>query len=125
MVRVGKTMVEDFMASISKVFLHQDKEDLWLWNAPPSYSFSIKSAYKMLTNHGTKSVQEVFAYLWNLKVMPSTQFYVLRALSYRIATKLNLYKIGVMLTYTLCVLCGREEELISHILVSCKVSISV
>ena len=113
------------MASISQVPLHQDKEDLWLWNGPPSYSFSVKFAYKILTNHGTRSVQEVFAYLWNLKVMPSTQFYVWRALSDRIATMLNLYKRRVMLTNTLCVLCKREEESISHILVSCKVSILV
>jgi len=67
----------------------------------------------------------MFAYLWNLKVMSSTQFYVWRALSDRITTKLNLYKRGVMLTDTLCVLCRREEEFISHILVSCKVSTTV
>jgi len=67
----------------------------------------------------------VFEYLWNLKVMPSAQFYVWRALSDRISTKQNLHKRGEILGDTLCVLCGREEESTSHILVSCKVSIKV
>ena len=67
----------------------------------------------------------MFEYLWNLKVMPSAQFYVWRALSDRISTKQNLHKRGEILGDTLCVLCGREEESTSHILVSCKVSIKV
>jgi len=67
----------------------------------------------------------VFEYLWNLKVMPSALFYVWRALSNRIATKQNIYKRGVTLRDTLCVLCGREEETTSHILVSCKESIKI
>jgi len=67
----------------------------------------------------------VFEYLWNLKVMPSTQIYVWMALSDRITTNQNLHKRCVTLGDTLCVLCGWEEESTSHILVSCKVSIKV
>jgi len=85
-----KPLVDKFMTSISQVSLHRDKEDLWLWNDPPSYTFSVKSAYKMLANHGTGVVSSLLAYLWNLKVMRSTQFYVWRVFSNRIATKQNL-----------------------------------
>lgn len=67
----------------------------------------------------------MFEHLWNLKVMPSTLFYVWRALSNRIATKQNLHKRGVTSGDTLCVFCGREEETTSHILVSWKESIKV
>ena len=92
---------------------------------PPSYSFSVKPAYKKLANHGIEGVTESFAHLWNLKVMSSTQLYLWRALSDRIATKLNLHKRGLTLRDTLYALCGREEESTSHILVSCKVSTTV
>jgi len=57
--------------------------------------------------------------------MPSTQFYVWRALSNRIATKMNLHKRGVLLGDTICVLCGRKEESTPHILVTCDVSTKV
>jgi len=67
----------------------------------------------------------VFELLWNLKVMPSAQFYVWRALSDRLATKQNLHKRRVLLGDTLCVFCGREEETSSHVLVSCIKSIKV
>jgi len=52
----------------------------------------------------------VFKYLWSLKVMPSTWFYVWRALWDKIATKQNLHKRGVTMGDTFCVLCGRDEE---------------
>ena len=51
--------------------------------------------------------------------MPSALFYVWRVFSNGLATKQNLYKMGVSLGDTLCVLCGREEETTSHILISC------
>jgi len=80
------------MSCLSQVSLHLEKEDLWLWNDPPSYSFLVKSGYKRLANHGTEGVIESFAHVWNLKVLPSAQFYVWRALSDWIATKLKLHK---------------------------------
>ena len=113
------------MESISHVSLHPGKEDLRVWNDPPTYIFSVKSAYNKLANQISGVVSGMFEYLWNLKVMPSAQFYVWRALSDRIASKQNLQKRGVLLGDTLCVLCGREEESTSHVLVSCKVSINV
>jgi len=65
------------------------------------------SPYKKLANHGIEGVTESFAHLWNLKVMLSTQFYVWRALSDRITTKLNLHKRGLTLSETLCARKGR------------------
>jgi len=44
-------MVDEFMSIISQVSLHQGIEDKRLWNNPPSYSFSVKSAYNKLANH--------------------------------------------------------------------------
>ena len=68
------------MESISHVSLRPDKEDLRLWNDSPLYTFSIKSSYNKLVNQISGGVSVVFEYLWNLKVMPSAQFYVWRAL---------------------------------------------
>ena len=67
-----KPMVEDFMTNISQVPLDSNKLDSWLWNEPPSYSFSVKSAYSKLACHGYGSISGPLTYLWNLKVMPST-----------------------------------------------------
>ena len=113
------------MENLSHVSLYPNKEDLRLWNDPPSYTFSVKSAYNKLIKQASGGVSGVFEYLWNLKVMPSAQFYVWRALSNRIATKMNLHKRGVLLGDTICVLCGREEDSTSHILVTCDVSTKV
>ncbi|XP_068477142.1 uncharacterized protein [Phaseolus vulgaris] len=119
-----KTMVEEFMSIISQVLLQPDKEDSRLWNDPPSYTFSVKSAYNKLANHGCGGIS-VFGSLWNLKVMPSAMFFVWRAFSNRLATKQNLHKRGVILGATLCALCGTEEESTAHILLSCKESSKV
>ena len=70
-IRVEKPMVEYFLSCLSQVSLLPDKEDLWLWSDPPSYSFSVKSTYKKLANHEIEGVIVSFAHLWNLKVMPS------------------------------------------------------
>ena len=51
-----KTMVEEFMSIISQVLLQPDKEDSRLLNDPPSYTFSVKSAYNKLANHGCERV---------------------------------------------------------------------
>jgi len=40
-----KNIVKDFMGSISQVSLHPGKEDQRVWNDPPTYTFSVKSAY--------------------------------------------------------------------------------
>ena len=69
-------MVEDFMTSIAHVSLHSDKEDSWLWNDLSSDNFSVKSAYSKLAYNGNRNTNGRFADLWNLKVMPSSQFYV-------------------------------------------------
>jgi len=105
------------------VTLQQGKEDSRLWNDPPSNIFSVKSTYNKLVNH--RSGVSVFGSLWNLKAMPSALFYVWRALLNRIATKQNLHKRGVTLGDTLCVLCGREEETTTHILLLCRESSKV
>jgi len=39
------------MKIISQVSLHQHIKDIRLWNDPPSYTFSVKSAYNKLVNH--------------------------------------------------------------------------
>jgi len=52
-----KTMVEDFMSIISQVSLQPNKEDSRTWNDPPSYTFSVKSAYNKLGNHGSGGYQ--------------------------------------------------------------------
>jgi len=46
-------MVDDFMAIISQVPLQPDKGDLLIWNDPPSYTLSVKSAYNKIVNHST------------------------------------------------------------------------
>ena len=92
-----RIMLEDFMENISQVSLCPIKEDRRLWNDYPSYTFSVKSAYNKIINHTSGGVPVVFEHLWKLKVMPSAQFYVWRALSDRIATKMNLHKRGVIL----------------------------
>jgi len=117
-------MVEEFMSIISQVLLQPDKEDSRIWIDPPSYTFSVKSAYNKLTYHECGGLS-MFGSLWNLKVMPSATFFVWRAFSNRLATKQNLHKRGVFLGDTLCALCGTEEETTTHILLSCRESSKV
>ena len=95
------------MSILSHVSLQSDIEDSRLWNDPPSYTFSVKSAYNKLGNYGSGGVS-VFGYLWSLKVMPSAMFYVWRTFSNRLATKQKLHNRGVSLGDTLCIFCGRE-----------------
>jgi len=104
---------------ISQSSLHSNKEDKWLWRDPPSYSFSVKSAYTKLVNHDAGGISKSFFVLWSLKV--TTPLFG-GIFSNKIATKQNLFKMGVILRDTLCALCGREEETTSHNLITCIVS---
>ena len=45
------------MENLSQVSLYPNKEDLWLWNDPPSYTFSVKSAYNKLINQASGGYQ--------------------------------------------------------------------
>ena len=54
-------------------------------------------------------------------ISPSAQYFALRALQDRIATKKNLLRRSIHLVDSLCVLCGSEEETTSHLLISCPI----
>jgi len=45
------------MSIISQVTLQPGKEDSRIWNDPPSYIFSVKSAYNKLVNHRSGGYQ--------------------------------------------------------------------
>jgi len=54
-------MIEDFMSILAQVSLQPDKEDSRLWNDPPSYTFSVKSTYNKLGNHGPGGISVWFS----------------------------------------------------------------
>jgi len=39
------------MSLISLVIIQPENEDVRIWNDPPSYTFSVKSAYNKLVNY--------------------------------------------------------------------------
>jgi len=119
-------MVEEFMSIISQVSLQSDKEDSRTWNDPPSYTFSVKSTYNKLANHGFGGGGVInFCFFFYFRGFALNHVFVWRAFSNRLATKQNLHKWGVSLGDTLCVLCGSEEETTAHILLSCRESSKV
>jgi len=67
--------------------LHLDREDKWVWRDPQSNIYSMKSAYKLLTNANIGTTCEHLRVLWSLKVIPSAQCLAWRALMDKIATK--------------------------------------
>jgi len=89
--------------------------DKWLWRDVESTDFSVKEAYNILLGEESAVYEDLFMEFWKLKILPSTQITAWWVLSNAIATKGKLLRRGISLVCDCCLLCGVEEEMVSHL----------
>jgi len=100
--------------------LVKDSDDEWQWKDEEIKVYTVKFAYKKLQN-GIKGEDEVFYdKFWRIKALPIIKHFAWRMMLNKVATYNNLYNIGIELGTRMCVMCGNNEEIISHLFFSCR-----
>ncbi|KAJ3678037.1 hypothetical protein LUZ60_001840 [Juncus effusus] len=91
-------------------------EDQVVWRWENDGRFSIKSAYKIMSNGGLmhKDMQT----LWRIKVPPKIKIFVWKAIRNRLPTVDNLQRRGVT-TVNCCLLYKQQAETLDHLLALC------
>jgi len=79
----------------------------------------MKATYNIILGEESAGYGDLFAEVWNLKILPSTQITAWRVVSKAIATKDNLLRCGVSPVCDRCPLCGVLEETVSRLLLFC------
>lgn len=102
---------------------------MWKWRHEANGIYTTKAAYKRRTGseqqQGERNQEsKAFKSLWRCFAPNRVKAIVWKALRGRLPTKMELQKRGVHMANndTTCVLCGEDEEQMSHLLFTCKVS---
>jgi len=87
--------------------------------------FQLSQHTKSCKVHAPYITNASLTIFWRLKVIPSANFFVLRAISNGVPTLVNLRLRGVILNNVTCVMCSEQEETINHLLFTCKVAAKI
>jgi len=72
----------------------REGEEVWVWKHE-EHKFTVKSTYLKLKTPIIGENYDMFNMFWRIKVAPSSQYFVWRAILNKIATKENLSRIGL------------------------------
>ena len=115
-----ESILEDELSEVlSRGVMHKDAKDFISWNGDPKGLFSVKSAYGLLANQGTRPSNDVFRTLWKTKAFPKALVTAWRILLDRIPTCQNLMVRGITVNSPLCVLCNQSVETVQHLFLDC------
>jgi len=110
---------------ISRVNMTKEVEDIQEWDSEDFELFSMKSAYHRLANHASRQHDEVFTCLWKAKALPNVLTTTWRVLLDKIPSRMCLRRREVLVTTTLCGMCGVKDESSKHLFLGCKHALSV
>ena len=115
-----------FMEDISAFSIHQQLQDIMVWQAEPNGLYSTKSAYRLLmpTNSPGQHSRN-FQILMKLKIPPRADMFSWRLFRDRLPTRANLLRRNVVLQVTMCPLCGNHQEEAGHLFFHCRMTIGL
>ena len=108
-------MESQFLQELQGLRLDLEKEDSWIWKDVEFLAYSVKSAYVSLRREIEGENRIVYDKFWRCKALPSAHVTTWRAMSNKIATRVNLEKRGVEVESLSCSLCGKQEESSWHL----------
>jgi len=94
--------------------------DGWIWKEGGFQTFTVNSAYNCVRKDKETISSLIFCKLWRCKAVPSAVLMAWRLLENKLATRVNLSRIGVQVDSSMCSLCGMEEESCRHLFFDCK-----
>ncbi|KAL8480194.1 hypothetical protein ACS0TY_026932 [Phlomoides rotata] len=116
----------ELMLFLNKFQIDQSKEDAWRWSHANDGNFSTKRAYEKLMSATDTEVnrdkRKAFKKLWRCQAPRSVQSIVWKVLKRRLPTKSSLQRKGIIQSNgnIKCVLCGEEEDDVSHVFIGSR-----
>ena len=115
-----------FMEEISAYPIQCHLKDNLLWKADPSGMYSIRSAYRLLSNQNrSASDGRNFQLIWKLKIPPKAAIFTWRLIKDRLPTRANLHRRNLDLQESVCPLCHIEQEEAGHLFFQCNQTIGL
>jgi len=96
----------------------REGHDRLRWGHLPKGTFSVKEAYGIIAGWSNQQQQKEWSRLWEAKLWPKISIFLWLVCKKRILTWDNLKKRG-MQGPSWCVMCGKEEETMCHLLDGC------
>jgi hypothetical protein len=112
--------VRECSVLLYNVVLQDNASDSWRWYLDPTKGYSVRSAYRFLTNSGDLVVRSQDDNVWHQHIPSKVSLFVWRLLRNRLPTKDNLARRSVIPSaQTACVLgCGHPETA-NHLFLDC------
>ncbi|KAK7342500.1 hypothetical protein VNO80_25455 [Phaseolus coccineus] len=114
--------IDSLKQELDETQLELEGEYGWQWMADETLTYIVKLAYNKLINvvvGEEKGLHEVFC---KIKVLPSTHLLAWQVLKNRVATKDKLAHQVVILDNLSWVMCGKVEESVSYLFLTCEVT---
>lgn len=98
--------------------------DSWCWKLEPQGSYSVRSAYALIAEHGHRDSDDFFNSFWCSKIPLKMTAFAWKACYNRIPTKLNLSSRNILPSNSsaTCPFCSTEDETTDHLLFRCSFS---
>lgn len=97
-------LVEECIDLLSNITMHDDANDIWIWEFNIEDLFSVKEDYALVSNFEIESDSPLFRVNWTNLISLKILLYTLRLLNNRLTTQINLIHRGVQnLTSHMCV----------------------
>lgn len=115
-------MIGECRLPLANVVLQDNIAEQWKWRLDISGTYSVRSAYDMLTSDNSNLVNEVSDLIWHKHVPLKVSILAWRLLRNRLPTQANLVARGMLAQdANLCVAGCGEVETIQHLFVSCPI----
>jgi len=102
----------------------REGQDRLRWGHQAKGTFSVKEAYSILAGWSNLKPKKEWVRLWDAKIWPKISVFLWLVCKRRILTWDNLRKRG-MQGPSWCVMCGKEEETLDHLLDTCDLASSL
>jgi len=114
--------VRECSTLLSNIVLQENVYDSWRWLLDPSHGYTVREAYRFLTNSGNFVVRSMVNDVWHKNIPSKVSLFMWRLLRNRLPTRDNLVRRRViLLSDSVCVSgCGDHETAI-HLFLGCNV----
>ncbi|KAH1205464.1 putative ribonuclease H protein [Glycine max] len=110
-----------FMTDIEGIQIQPLTRDFLSWGADPAGYYSTKSVYNLLKAEASSNSEDSnYKTIWKLQIPPRASAFSWRIFKNRLPTRDNLRRRHVELPSYNCPLCDQEEEIVGHIMYSCR-----
>lgn len=117
-------LVEDLLSILHGFVPCINKDDVWRWKWEGTGAFTVKSAYRVLTQQQNETQSTLFKNLWKADAPMKLRAFAWRVLQNRVPTMANLIRRGINANggNSTCTLCNSDVEDANHLFCNCSIT---